>query len=50
MVADTRSYSFAPKYWETIIPIPMAKPELNEKNRKFTEPQLPTAAKALAPT
>ena len=46
MVQRTFFSSLAPKYWATMIPIPMARPELNEKNKKFTEPQLPTAASA----
>ena len=41
---------FAPKYWATIIPIPTARPELKEKQKKFMEPHVPTAARALDPT
>ena len=32
------------------MPIPMARPELNEKNKKPMEPQVPTAATASLPT
>ena len=50
MVADKRSRSFAPKYWETIIPAPVEIPTKKTSSRFMMGPALPTAASALSPT
>ena len=42
--------SFAPKYWETTMPPPLESPAQNEKKRKWTGEDAPTAASAPAPT
>ena len=50
MVTDSFSRSFAPKYWDTMMPAPTLIPTNSTSSRFRIGPALPTAARALSPT